>query len=332
VLFFRPIIPVLEKRGYTVLITARDAYQVTEVADMFKIQYVKIGKHYGKNKLMKVVGMFIRAFQLIPIAAFNRPSLAVAHGSRSQTVAARVLFIKSLIIFDYEHSASFFFTEPTWALAPEVIVREISSEKLRKRIFSYPGMKEDVYVPFFKPDIDLRKELGIPDSRILVLVRPPAAEAHYHNPEAEIILDKLIPYIDAHDAIGVIVPRNHRQQESIEQKYRETIKRGNIILPEKVYDGLLMIWYSDLVVSGGGTMNREAAALGVPVYSIFRGKTGAVDRYLSSTGKLVMIEKPDDVASKIKLVRRTKTTVSISNDNTTFNAVVGIITKLAGHK
>jgi predicted glycosyltransferase len=51
-------------------------------------------------------------------------------------------------------------------------------------------------------------------------------------------------------------------------------------------------------------MNREAAALGVPVYSIFRGKIGAVDRYLAESGRLSLIESPDDLRKKIKVERR----------------------------
>jgi predicted glycosyltransferase len=75
-------------------------------------------------------------------------------------------------------------------------------------------------------------------------------------------------------------------------------------MPDKVLNGLDLIWHSDLVISGGGTMNREAAAMGVPVYSIFRGKLGAVDRYLSETGRLSLIQSRADVSAKIKVAKR----------------------------
>ena len=74
-----------------------------------------------------------------------------------------------------------------------------------------------------------------------------------------------------------------------------------MLIPDHPVNGLNLIWHSDLVVSGGGTMNREAAALGVPVYSIFRGKIGAVDRYLADTGRLTLLETPADVYAKLKL-------------------------------
>jgi uncharacterized protein len=329
VLFFRPIIPELEKRGYRVLVTARDAYQVSDVAALFNISHRRIGRHYGKNKLMKVLGTFIRALQLVPAVFLNRPALAVSHGSRSQHVAANALFIKSLDIYDYEHCATFFFTKTTWALAPEVVAHACTKHKARKGTLGYPGIKEDVYVPFFKPEIDVRSELGLGTGDIVVLVRPPATEAHYHNPEAEVILDSLIHAIADNNVKAIVVPRNKRQQEEIETKFPALLGNGTLVLPRKAYDGLLLIWCADLVVSGGGTMNREAAALGIPVYSIFRGKTGAVDRYLSSIGKLVFIEKPGDVKEKIAFVPRPEKKLRFSGDNPTLEKVITHIETLA---
>ena len=69
------------------------------------------------------------------------------------------------------------------------------------------------------------------------------------------------------------------------------------------------------MISGGGTMNREAAALGVPVYSIFRGKIGAVDSYLADQGRLVLLETVEDVRTKIKAVRREPHTQRLSGEN-----------------
>ena len=115
---------------------------------------------------------------------------------------------------------------------------------------------------------------------------------------------------------------------AIEQKFKPLLNNA-LIIPEKVYDGLLLIWYADLVVSGGGTMNREAAALGVPVYSIFRGKLGAVDRFLTAAGKLILIESSQDVKRKILLNRRTQRTIDFTENNPTLSSIAGLIQKLA---
>jgi uncharacterized protein len=103
----------------------------------------------------------------------------------------------------------------------------------------------------------------------------------------------------------VMLPRNEKtQRQMIRDKWPQWCEQGKIIMPDKVLNGLDLIWHSDLVISGGGTMNREAAAMGVPVYSIFRGKLGAVDRYLSQTGRLSLIESRADVSAKIKVEKR----------------------------
>jgi len=100
-----------------------------------------------------------------------------------------------------------------------------------------------------------------------------------------------------------VLPRSVRQNEQVRKDWADLISAGRVVIPEEAVNGLDLIWFSDLVISGGGTMNREAAALGVPVYSIFRGKIGAVDRYLSEHGRLVLIENIQEVATKIRLTR-----------------------------
>jgi predicted glycosyltransferase len=140
---------------------------------------------------------------------------------------------------------------------------------------------------------------------MVVAVRPPASEAHYHRPESDELFSVVMEYLNSQPNIKIVLlPRNARQEAEVRQKWPDPISQRRVIIPERVVDGLNLIWFSDFVVSGGGTMNREAAALGVPVYSIFRGKIGAVDRYLSEQGRLTLIESPQDVSSKIKLARR----------------------------
>lgn len=175
------------------------------------------------------------------------------------------------------------------------------------RVLKYPGIKEDVYLGCFSPDQTLRQRLGISEDALLVTVRPPATEAHYHNPEAEgLLTESLKTFLEKPDARIILLPRNKRQEAELRNAWSEALASGKLMIPEHVEDGMNLIWNSDLVISGGGTMNREAAAMGVPVYSIFRGQLGAVDQYLSQEGRLVMIATADDVRTKIKPVRRVK--------------------------
>jgi hypothetical protein len=326
--FFKPIIGELEDRGYSVAITARDCFQVCGLADMMELNYLKVGHHYGKNKAMKVLGLLIRSLQLVPFALRERPCLALSHGSRTQVLAASLLNIPSCLISDYEYVQSFIY--PTFKIVPELIPDE-KAHGYKKMLRKYPGIKEDVYVPCFKPDPTLRADLGIAEDRLLATIRPPATEAHYHNPESEGLFEATVNLLGKSGKCSmVILPRNEKKQtEWIRSNWPEWCGDGTITIPEHVVDGLNLIWNSDLVISGGGTMNREAAALRVPVYSIFRGTIGAVDRYLSETGRLVLLTSVEDVEQKIRLLPRDRKDRAAQCNQETLHCIVDDIIEAA---
>ncbi len=300
---FVPVIRELRNRGYPVVVTARDAFQVKELADYYHLSYRLVGRHFGKKMSLKLIGLGWRAVQLLPTAIWPRPSLSISHGSRSQLVASALLGIPSLMIADYEHARTWAGIRPTWVMVPDVIPYEAVRTD-RRRVLRYPGIKEDVYVPFFKPDITTRARLGLNEDDVVALVRPPATEAHYHNPASEALFRELVGHLARADTRMIVLPRNAAQGAAIQQEWADLFALRRIIIPAKVEDGLNLIWCSDFVVSGGGTMNREAAALHVPVYSIFRGPTGAVDRALEAQGRLTMLSSIDDLRSRLIIERR----------------------------
>ena len=322
--FFRPIIEELQSRGFSLILTTRDAFQVAELTKLHHLECRSIGRHFGKNPLMKVLGLLVRSAQLLPLVWRERPDLAVSHGSRAQTLAAKFLGIPSVVIADYEHVKHV--TQPDWVIVPEVIPTEVAG-KLAKRVLKYPGIKEDVYVPGFQPDPSIMAELGLKDSEIIVTVRPPATEAHYHSPDSERLFAAVMNLLGETAGVRtVILPRNDRQKAEIVRRWPHWLQGGKMITPAQAVEGLNLVWHSDLVISGGGTMNREAVALGVPVYSIFRGTIGAVDRYLSDNGRLVLIETIDDVRGKIFLTKRKRSSETIFTDRSALQVIVnGII-------
>ena len=325
--FFRPIISELEKRGYSVVLTARNAFQVCELADMYGLKYVAIGSHSGKNKILKAAGLLLRALQLLRVGLREKPAIAVSHGSRAQLLAAMILRVPSISMDDYEHSREI--ADPTWMLMPDVIP-ESSVKAAKKGVLRYPGIKEDVYVPFFEPSANVREILGLEASDLFVTIRPPAIEAHYHNPLSQTLFEASMARLVSENGTRIVVlPRSKLQKDAIEQAWKKEIADRKIIIPRQAIDGLSLIWHSDLVISGGGTMNREAAALGVPVYSIFRGKIGAVDQYLWSTGRLTLIESTEDVHSKIVLVRREKSAAQRTHKSAALERIVEIVDTLA---
>jgi predicted glycosyltransferase len=302
--FFLPIIDELRARGLEVILTARDSYQVCELLEFHKLSCNVVGKHWGKHRALKMVGTCLRAMQLLPMMMKKRPDLAVSHGSRSQFLTSVALGIPNLTILDYEFTAKMGFLRPDWVFVPQYIP-DSPALKANKQVMKYPGLKEDVYVPRLRPDPAMKKELGIEPNDLVVTVRPPATEAHYHNPEAEVLLDAALKLLVEHPEVRVILlPRNERQAKALRNSWGDWIAKRKIVIPERVVDGLNLIWFSEFVISGGGTMNREAAALGIPVYSIFRGRIGAVDQYLASSGRLVLIETVNDIRTKVLIQRR----------------------------
>jgi len=255
---------------------------------------------------MKVIGLFIRSLQLYRFARNQQFSVAVSHGSPFQILAAFLLRIPSITLHDYEHAfLGVSNTLATRIAIPKLIPDQVVIDKgidLRK-VVKYPGLKEEVYLGDFEPDDSVFSELHLDPSNVIVTLRPPATEAHYHHPQSEQLLAAVITYLlQKREVTLVVFPRGRSQQRMI---LTLSGYDDRVMIPAKALNGLNMIWHSDLVISGGGTMNREAAALGVPVYSIFRGPIGSVDRYLARSGKLCLIETVTDI-SKIRIEKRKK--------------------------
>jgi len=330
--FFKPIIDELNKRGYECIMTARDAYQVLDLADRYGLKYKKIGHHYGKQKLLKVWGTMIRSLELLPFIIKNKPAVAVSHGSRTQIIASRLSGVSSLVLIDYEHAQGLVIIHPNHIMVPNLI--STSSFKIpQEKISQYPGIKEDVYVVSYTPNPSIINELKIDDRKIIITIRPPATEAHYFCQASEMLFEASMRYLlQKEETQLILLPRNKRQEAFVKETWASAVKSGRIIIPDHAVNGLDLMWYSDLVISGGGTMNREAAALGVPVYSIFRGTIGAVDHYLSQQGRLILLEQPADLQSKIKLVRRNKNRELEHTDKAALNAIVDKIEQICAER
>jgi predicted glycosyltransferase len=290
------------------------------------------GHHWGKHRVWKIIGTCVRAIQLLPVIITQKPNLAVSHGSRAQMLTAYIGRVPSVVIFDYEFVNSAAMALSDWAFAPELI-SEATVPGGRGQLMKYPGLKEDVYINRLRPDPSIRAQLGLTDTDLVVTVRPPATEAHYHNAESETLLEAVLKRLtQSTDVRVVLVPRSEKQAKDLRQQWESYIRTGKILIPEKVVDGLNLIWFSDLVVSGGGTMNREAAALGVPVYSIFRGRIGAVDRYLADHGRLTLLSSVDDVHTKLVIKKRIHQSVGLTSSSATLHYIVNGIQFILEHR
>lgn len=295
--FFHALIPEFIKRGHSVEITARDFAQTVELAAKAGMLAHVIGGHGGGSIAGKATNLLGRASALRKWARGRGIDLAISHNSYAQIAAAAALSIKSVTLMDYEHQPANHFAFRT---ATRVIVPNAFPEnELRKygastrKVKRYHGTKEDVYLADFTPDpafAEALRKLNIASDDVLVVVRPPAREALYHRFENE-LFDELIEQLCAQTAVKIVMlPRSEAQRKDYEGR-----ALPNLVLPREALDGANLIAAADLVVSAGGTMNREAAALGVPAVSVYAGKWAAIDEELVREGRLQRINSREDV-------------------------------------
>ena len=297
--FFRALIPEFTARGNQVEITARDFAQTVELAAKAGLTPHVIGGHGGGSITGKAGNLVGRAGALSKWARDRGFDLAVSHNSYAQIAAAAALGIKTVTLMDYEHQPA---NHLAFRLASRVIVpRAFPAAELRKygaplrKVKRYEGTKEDVYLADFVPDrafAEVLRKIGVASEDVLVVVRPPAREALYHRFENELFDELLARLSSRNDARIILLPRSAAQRLEYE-------KRGwqNMIMPQSALDGANLIAAADLVISAGGTMNREAAALGVPAVSIYGGRWAAIDEALVGEGRLQRISSREEIES-----------------------------------
>ncbi|MCK4806009.1 MAG: DUF354 domain-containing protein [Candidatus Aegiribacteria sp.] len=295
VLVIKPIAEELTQRGHTVIFTARDRSSTCELLDLYNLDYIKVGGLYRNSTFGKVTGTIRRAFALRKAMKKWHADVSFGHGSRALPLTSAMLKVPSITMYDYEWvNPSLFNRFCSMILLPDVITLErcreagIDSDK----VSFFPGFKENLYLNNVEPDPSIAAELGLKDDKIKVLLRPPATTAHYHNPEAEEILDALLAKLLNNPEVQLIwIPRTPDQNELV-----GGIHKAEVIIPEKVYPGPQLILTCDVVIGGGGTMTREAAVLGVPSFTFFMGRLGAVDSALHNSNKLQILRNKEEVA------------------------------------
>ncbi len=293
--FFRSLANEFIRRNHEVVVTARAFAETVELAHAAGFAPEVIGGHGGGRLSGKAGNLVQRALSLARWARGRDLELALSHNSYSQILAARALSLRSITLMDYEHQPA---NHLAFRLASRIIVpRAFPEEALTRfgaspaKVKRYNGTKEDVYLADFQRDPQFEKrlsELGISAADVLVTVRPPASEALYHRFENE-LFDQLLAHLSATPSVKVVLlPRNDSQRKSY-------AACANLVVPPSPIDGGNLIAYSDLVVSAGGTMNREAAALGIPTASIYQGQWAAIDDELVKEGRLRRISTQDDI-------------------------------------
>jgi predicted glycosyltransferase len=293
-LVLRPIIERLDAAGHTVRVTAREYGQTLGVLERLGIPYEAIGHHAGASLARKAAAVGSRSLALVRWARPQGFDLALGHGSVDLAVVATALRIPSVQMQDYEFAG--LQRQLAFRVARRVLVPDaIPLEAMRRagasagKLFRYPGLKEDYYLADFQPDAAVLDELGLDTKPVLVVVRPSPETSAYHadNPLEERLLDRLAA---AEDVVAVVIPRTQAQEARVRSR-----GEPSLVVPNRAIDAQSLIAFADLVVSAGGTMNREAVALGTPAYTIFSGKMGAVDERLIAERRLLPLDDPSEL-------------------------------------
>jgi predicted glycosyltransferase len=286
VLVFRPLIRLLRDRGHEVEVTAREYAQTLQLLELHGIEATPIGRHGGGSALGKALGELGRLPALRQWAKPRRFDLALAHGSHDLTLTARSLGIPSATTFDYEYAwlqHQLGCRAATRVVVPEAIPAErLAAFGVTKKLRRYPGLKEEYYLADFEPS-----PVDVPEGRRLVVARTPPEVSLYHrhgNPLFLSVLERLGRDERAH---VVVLPRTDEQRERL-----RGLGLPLLVVPDRAVDAQSLIAAAAAVVSAGGTMNREAVALGTPVYTTFSGRLGAVDEQLIREGRLTQLRDP----------------------------------------
>ena len=286
VLVFRPLIRLLRERGHEVEVTAREYAQTLELLELHGIEATPIGRHGGRSALGKAVGELGRLPALRRWAKPRRFDLALAHGSHDLTLTARSLGISSATTFDYEFAwlqHQLGVRAATRVVVPEAIPPErLAPYGARKKLHRYPGLKEEYYLADFEPS-----PVEVPAGRRLVVARTPPEVSLYHRHGNPLFLSVLQRLGKDERAQVVVLPRTDEQRAQV-----RGLRLPSITVPDRAVEAQSLIAAAAAVVSAGGTMNREAVALGTPVYTTFSGRLGAVDEQLIREGRLAQLREP----------------------------------------
>ena len=292
VLVFRPLLPLLHERGAEVELTSRDYAQTVQLLELHGIEAEILGRHGGRSRLGKARSLTSRLRDLRHWARGREFDLALAHGSHELTLTARRLGIPSSTTFDYEFA--WLQHQLGCRAATRVVVPEaIPQGRLERygarppKLLQYPGLKEEYYLADFEPDPAALEPFEVDAARPLVVVRTPPDVSLYHR-RSNPLFPQVLDHLGHNESVqAIVLPRTVEQRDFV-----RGLSLPSVQVPDRAVDGQSLIAFSDLVVSAGGTMNREAVALGVPVYTTYGGRLGGVDEMLIREGRLIPLSDP----------------------------------------
>ena len=296
VIVLRPLVELLEAAWHEVVLTARPLSHTVELLDDWGHPYAAFGRHGGAGRAGKGRAALSRAREMVAFGRAHGPfDCALAHGSTDLPIAGRALRIPNTTMFDYEFALAQHHLN--CRLADRVLVPEaIPPERLAQfgarppKLVRYPGLKEEYVLHGFEPDASVLADLGVDPALPLCVVRTAPSYALYLGGSENPLLPRLLRHLDEQGVQTVVLVRNADQARDV-----ESLGLPRVIVPPRAVEARSLVAFADALVSAGGSMNREAAALGTPVWSMFEGRLGGVDEQLVAEGRLKMLTDVADV-------------------------------------
>jgi uncharacterized protein len=295
VLVLRPLVELLERNGHEVTLTARPLSHTVELLADWGHPHVVLGHYGGGRRAGKALAAADRVARLTRFGRRRGFDCAIAHGSTDLPAASRMLGIPNTTMLDYEwatlqHHVSCRLA--TRVLAPDAIPPDRLARYGARppKLVPYPGLKEEYYLAEFEPDPRVLDDLGIDPDQVLCVVRTAPSYAMYLRGSPDASLPRVLRRLNEADVQTVVLARTPEQAHSV-----AALGLDRLIVAPRAVDGRSLVAFADVLVSGGGTMNREAAVLGTPAWSIFEGRLGAVDEMLIREGRLHLLRDPAEI-------------------------------------
>lgn len=285
-LLFAPVARRLEQTGHQVMVTARDNAQTVALARERWPAVEVIGGVSPRRRWAKVATLTERVSDLRRWASAAKPDVALSHNSYAQIVAARSLGVPAVTAMDFEHQPAnhVAFRLATTVVVPEVLPPEVIHRQgaAGAKVVRYSGLKEALYVGDFEPDPQILGKLGLSRRpRILVVARTAPTRAVYHGSSNPLFESALHTVCAQPGVVCVVLTRHTEQIAAIER-----LGLDNCIVARTAVDSRSLVYAADVMIGAGGTMTREAALMGIPTWTLFAGKTPAVDLWLERRGML----------------------------------------------
>lgn len=284
------------KEQFDVFFTIRD---FAESIGLFKERipepFVKVGEHKGQSKVRKVLGVLERTCQLShSVPQFN---VKISVGGDSSSLFAKLKRRPSITFDDNEKAPNWRYAHfSDFAFWPEAVPTRIILRQgfKRRKLYQYHGFKEDVYIADYQPDSSFLSNL--PFDHFIVL-RPENIQANYVDGKSSIV-PRLLNGLEQAGVNVLYLPRYEH-----DKNYAVGFK--NVFIPTRALNGLDVCYHADAVLTGAGTLAREAACLGVPAFSFYAGRELlAVDQKMIRDGWMTFSRDPDELIKSLKGSRR----------------------------